>query len=349
MKFLILTLVLSFTFNVTAMEVWVTTPQPVSPEKLHVYIKNLPPELKDAEIHSFMEEQLRNPMSVNSKEKIEKMMSQAQDEELNRNYGLAIKLNEQVLTEIEKYPNILGLQSITFSIFLKLAQLYNLIQDSEKSKNFFQKAYAWNSKAELHEEVYPPSVIKKYKKLFPHSEFTEVKIKAPAYSMVFFDGKKVVSPSVKVLTGKHQIAVLIPGSLWQIENLRFKNASKKPLVFEFKSASVVSGSCENPELKHLKLPQQTRLLVVFEKDNCNRVFDGETWYSIDGLKVNGGGALPSASLIAQMNASESESWITKVTKSPWFWVGFSVVAVGSILVAHNQPTQVTPTINHGMN
>lgn len=332
----------------SAMDVWVTTPQPVSPEKMQAIIKNLPPEMKEAEVKSLQEEELRNPVAMAAKEKMEKILLQAQEEELHRNYGLAIKYNEQALVELEKYPNVLGLQSITQSVFLKLAELYDVIADKDKAQIFWQRAYAWNSQAELHPEVYSKAVIKKFKNLKPHSEATQIKIKTPLYSSVFFDGKKVANGQAKALTGKHQIAVLIPGSLWQIENLRIRSASKKPLVFDFKPQPVLSGSCETPVLSGLKLPAQTRLLAVYEKENCNRVFDGDTWYSIEGQQVYKQPA-PSGKMLATMNTSPHQSWITKVTKSPWFWVGLGVAVVGTAAyVQSRQQPNVVPSSTHTM-
>lgn len=319
-------LVLLFPLASWSMEVLFTSQEPLSQEKVRLLIKNLPEELRELEITDLTQQKLQNPVSDEQKGKIQETVLAAQNEELSRNYGIAIKLNEDALGLLKKIPNIQGYQKITLSLLIKLAVLYEIKGDSEKSQIFWKKTYAWNPQAELNEENYSHKIIKKFNKIKPEATTTKIKVKAPASSYVFINGKKPFQKNenfeAEVYPGQHQIAVLIPGSLWQIENLNIKKPSSKPYVFNFSPHPILKGNSQTPILSHFKLPTNTRLLSYFNKENRFVVFDGSAWFDLKGNLI----ANITEKSLAPLTSISKTNWLQKLTKSPWFWLGIGTVA-----------------------
>ena len=120
MRNIILILVLTiFSINVCAMEVWLTTDQPVSQAKMKELLEDLPDEVKNMEVHWIFDHLLRFPLNQETKEKISLLISQAEEESLNGRFTEAIRKYELLLHELDLHPNIFGLQTTRTHIICK--------------------------------------------------------------------------------------------------------------------------------------------------------------------------------------------------------------------------------------
>ncbi len=390
-KLIVNVILLSFSISQTAqaMDVWVIPVNPMPKEKLNLVIKDLPDELTQNETHAYPEIQLQNPIPPAKREEISQLMSTADGASLRGEFPAAIQKYETAITEMRKYPNIAGLSKITLMALIKTAELYALVKDSVKEKIFWKKAFAWDPRAQLNPEIFSPRTIAKFRTVQnENSKLPQLtlKIQVPRSSLIYLDGQKFieVSGKTKVYTGKHQWAVLIPGSSWQVENFEAQNitgiSSRDNFIsFVFKPEPLVLGSCEQPSVdKKLFLPAHTRLVTVFDDGRCLRVYDGDSWFDLKGRQImivaetpTLPGDIPKALMkdvtkISRLPIKEEKlvqkidlvgkseftpvkrgnSWFSKLTRSPWFWVGVSVVTIGTIVAikqGENQSNNANPS------
>lgn len=337
MKIFIITSFIYFC-NSAAADVLVTPAFPTSREGLNQLVKELP---KEIESQSLFEKLLLEPLTSDQQNSLFKQMSQAEEEALKKNFEGAIKIYESLLKRLEQHPNINGLNKLTLTTLIKLGELYKLSNDIEKSSAFFKKAKAWDVSAELDQEVFSPSTQQVFKKIKLGKSFT-VDIKYPAHAMAFLNGKKLMLSSaqktVQIFEGKHQLAVLSPGELWQVKNFYIHKDSSKKISIE--SKIIAGGTCDKPYLQADNLPAYSKLIVMM--DSCQRVFDGSQWYTMQGEALS---HAPAEQILSETftYTKEKGPWLSEVIKSPWFWGAVGAVGVLVFIKSQEQPTVIVPT------
>ena len=236
--------------------------------------------------------------------------------------------------------------------FVKLAELYTLKKDSLKSDLYWKRAKAWDSKGIIDPEIFSPQSILRFRSIKYSGIAGVIKIKAPSLAQIFWNGKKLPTFE-KVLTfranpGKHQLAVLIPGSPWDIRNFGVAENLKTPLVFEFKSNSMLSGDCSLPIFSGFKVPEKGRVIGYYEKQNCIRTFDGQAWFDLKGkpLATESSGNVALDRVMGEESLTEKKSWLARTTSSSWFWVGLGALVAGTAVFVKSQEPVLEPTHTH---
>jgi hypothetical protein len=361
MNLLIFLLIFMLSFQIQASEVWITTSELSTRAKLHRLTEKPSEVFKDVDLISLHEALLSHPVSTEQLKNILSFEEEAQTLAVNGRFDAALKKYDSLLSKLELLPNVAGLEKITLNVKIRKAELNDLL--SESSGNlFWRDAHAWAPDASLSRDIFAPSLIEKFK-MFSHTPKNQaVKVEAPEDSSVFIDGNRLKFSDgawrATVEPGTHQVAVLTPGALWEVQKILLGHDSKvTQLKFEPKPA--VTGSCDQPLFTGETFYWSSKLVALFNDGACERVFDGKRWYSVRGealastaqqsnTRLSDNESLPKKLEFQGFSRSSGESSENKsITKSPWFWIGAGVLAVGAtLLVVQNQQqseTVITPT------
>ncbi len=325
-------------FNSAAMalDVWVIPSEPITEDKMERQIRALPEELLQHEVHPFTEYLLTHGLSSEERAELGLKIMDGEAALKTRDLPLAIKNFEGVLSLLREKPLVQGLHKMFFLALIKLAESYEGQGDLEKAKRYWHRAFVFDPRAKLSTEIYSKSAIQKWVELVSAKRKEKtvlLKVKAPEGSTVLLDGKS----DLLVYPGPHQWAVLVPGSTWQVAQVDVKKSG----VYVFKPEPIVSGSCEAPQIKKsIQFPERSRILVNFENEKCQRVYDGSTWYDLQGKQVaesslSGETPWSHGGLTSPMEAKKNGGLL----KSPWFWIGLGAVAgITYTVIKNNEQT-----------
>lgn len=330
-----------------ASEIWVTVPGLTTREKLSRLAVQPRENFKDVSMVSSFEALLRHPVEKDKWHFILSLEAQAETAVLQGRFEEALKIYGQVISEMEKIPNVYGLEKVTLNALIRRADLHFLLK-KEDSQNLWREAHAFNPQARLSPEQYSPRIVQTFRSL-KNLSLKPLDVEAPPESEVFVDGRRIQSLekghfTTHVESGHHQVSVLFPGGFWQVMG-RDVSSQENPRPLIFKAAPLVTGDCDQPQYEGPALPSDVKLLASFNDGACERVYDDDRWFSVQGRTLN---PPETAQKLAFGESAKPlpGSWFSQLIHSPWFWVGAGAVTAGAIvLIKQNQeqPPVVVPT------
>jgi hypothetical protein len=341
--------------SLQASEMWVTTPSELTTkEKLHRLTEKPSDAFKDTDLISMHEALLSHPISNSDLKSLLSLEDEAQNLSLSGSFQVAFNKYEALLHKLALLPNVAGVEKITLTAKIRLAELADLIRQ-DAAEGLWREAHGWAPDAKLSSDIYSPNILRRFNSYNHTLRNRVIIVDAPVDSSVFVDGERLQLKDghwiARVEPGKHQVCVLTPGALWEIQKIEAAGDVKQiPLKFEPKSA--VSGTCDQPAYEGPSFSWNSKLLVEFNGGACERVFDGNKWYSAKGEPLEPAQqvskSVESHDLkLDGFSATNEKSWISGLTHSPWFWIGAGVLVAGTTAVViqgqQQSDTVVAPT------
>jgi hypothetical protein len=348
-----LILILIFSLQSAASEVWLATPNPVSREELDEIQEKYRALIKDADIVSVYEALIAHPISSSQMAVVLDLDSLARAASLNGNFKKALGHYIKLAEILKAFPNVSGLEKITLSTRISIAHMSTMLK-TKNADALWREAHAWAPEAALSPEEFSPAVTLRFSKPAGSIKRQKVQIKTSYDTTVFVDGQRLKAPSPankKEFTlflepGNHQVSALAPGINWTIENF---NVGGKNVVIKIAPMPFVNGTCENPKMLAHELPPKVKLLAVYS-ENCARVNSNGGWYTIEGArltlpeKVNqtvlSDDLKPGTPATSAVTAPNKKSFLGKLTESGWFWAGVGALVLGALVISNNQTTTV---------
>lgn len=317
MKNLCLILILVWTQTSRAAQLWVTTPHITTPARLQDLASRSASQNQGHITESLFEVWLGRPVSSATLDEIFSQEAKARDFFKQGRFPEALSEYEKLRGLLMELPNVAGLEKITGTTLKRLLEIQTLLgQDTVAAK---KDAHGWGIVSTA-----------------PEAPGEKWRITASEKSAIFVDGKRVANGvtgvTVFIPPGIHQIAALAPGSGWFFQNISTGTGDTGTVNLDLKP--VVTGTCQNPLFEGPSLPADVQLLVIFEWESCERLYDGKNWFSIKGVPVDTPALRPELSRPLEK---------FELGKSPWFWIGLGVIAVGAIHLI-NQSQEQAPII-----
>ncbi len=339
---LLLIICLFLTPPVGATELWVTTPYLTTPEKLRE-LSEIPRE--DLQEHSFVslfDRLLGHPVSQNVLDEILDLDFRARQLSLQGKFQESLGLYNQLQEKLKKVPNVAGIQKILASTLIRKAELLEALK--RPSTSVWRQAHSWAPNLKLGADLYSPHTIQKFKVLGLGTKLLNVEIKALLQSYVFIDGRKLKSLNqvfkTKLEPGFHQTASITPGGFWEFKNFEIKPGSPV-MALEFSPKPAALGDCVNPQYGGPEFQSSNKILVSFNDGQCERIFNGKGWFSVQGHSIE---SSSQPMVIEALAPPISTPWYSKIVKSPWFWIGVGTVVVGGIVMYKQSQEQTTVVV-----
>ncbi|MBK9292928.1 MAG: hypothetical protein IPM57_00525 [Oligoflexia bacterium] len=332
-------------------DVLVTTTPGLNIKQFENAFKELPAKINAKKLKDKM---LFEPISSDLKENLFKKISAAEELAQNMEFKRATTLYEEILSILESHPQVAGIEKLTLICFLKLYEYYKAIGDKDLALSFLKKAKAWDLNANLDATVFNKDVREAFYNLKLENKFF-VAFSLPKDSEAFLNGKSFKTDKLELFEGKYQVSVLKEGYFWQVKNF-FVNSFTKNVVTTPMLEPIIEGSCK----KGFKL-SPSREITRFSKlivmtDGCQRVFDGLTWFTMqgepivgsvhsatDGLNTDTGSNLANNLKLQLNNSDEPKSFFSDLIGSPWFWAALGAVGIYIFTNQNQAPSVVVPT------
>jgi hypothetical protein len=330
-------------------EIWVTTAGLSSERRLSEIAEASAQKIAEPDFVSFYEGQLRTPVLKNVLSQLLERETLAQKSFVSGDFRGALEQYEKLLTELSTLPNVSGVEKITLAVLVNIAQLKTMLKLPD-AENAWIQAHAWSPNAQLSDDEFSPQMVKKFASIYPEKPL-KIEIDAYSESTVYVDGRRAQSDgenfTAKVQPGRHQACVLAPGAAWACKSFDV-DASRAADPIQIEPSPVVEGSCDDPHYVGPALPQNVKVLVHFENENCERIYSQQRWYSLLGHHIES--LVPQTSTLYANEMREAmkpqESTWSKLSHSTWFWAGVSAVVIGAIVISaqnQNHETVVVPS------
>jgi hypothetical protein len=340
-----------FATQTLASDIWVGTPNLVSRDQIDEITEKYRPQVKDGDFVSSFDFLIGHPASQSQMAIILDLDSMARADALNGLFAKAFSQYLKLEEKLKKLPDVSGLEKIELSTRVSLAHMATMLK-SPKAEDFWREAHAWAPQAALSPEEFSPAVILQFSKSTAHAKKVAVQVKSSKEAFIFVDGERLKKPfQANLEPGHHQVSALTAGAGWTLKNFEVKE-SRKPIELSVLPAPFVKGTCQNPKFVGEPLPPKTKLLVAFDEE-CARIFSDNNWRTVEGVKLEKNSLVslsddlkPGDEVGGTTFSDETpkkKSFISKLTKSGWFWagvVGVVVVGAAAVLSSNNKTTTV---------
>ena len=343
--------------NAFGKEIWVTYSQLSSQEKLQALAEEHREQMKEGDFISSFDALMSHPVGEGTLNVLLKIEDEAQEDELDGHFARSLTLYQQLKNKLESVPNVSGVERITLSTLIHLAELHDLLNDGEGMVSW-KLAHAFSPQKLSTGPDFSPKAVEKFNSLKVGRAKGVLEIIAPPESVVFIDGQKVKPYNEhfqkKLEPGHHHADVLVPGSEWMSKSVMLQSSETREVVF--RPEPLVEGTCDDPHFTGSGLPSKTKLLVNF--GSCERIYFEKAWFNFEGQRLDSRldspleslppKATPTSIMNEMLPTAEDTHWWTRATRSTWFWVGVSAVALGTtalIIQNQNQQTVVVPSNN----
>lgn len=232
-------------------------------------------------------------------------------------------------------------------LFYSMARLAQLSSNQEEKAGWLEKAFSFAPEMEWDSGLYPPPLTDLARIIRTRIQARSVRWlpfnNFRAYNLILVDGRRFENREgldVVLTPGEHRLSLFsdIYPPFTQImlaEDIREFRLERQPLV---------SGSCQNPQLRPGVRFEKQDLLAVFEED-CLLMLHGEGWTRLatDGAKPVVATPL-SMTTFPPIDNATTNFW----NKKTWFWIGVASAAVVAALVirANQQPANTITQPTH---
>ena len=143
--------------NAFGKEIWVTYSQLSSQEKLQALAEEHREQMKEGDFISSFDALMSHPVGEGTLNVLLKIEDEAQEDELDGHFARSLTLYQQLKNKLESVPNVSGVERITLSTLIHLAELHDLLNDGEGMVSW---PMPFRRKNFLRGRIFPPKPLK---------------------------------------------------------------------------------------------------------------------------------------------------------------------------------------------